>query len=118
MDDCEFTFGGRHYRVTAPFDAGAALSAARRVGVAAEWLDGGTPGDDPTRHEDWWRLSDVLSRIERENDDGSREPMAWGESLHDDLDDMRDAVALFEVAARHLAIAQLQSLPPDQCGAA
>ena len=117
MDEFEFTLGGHVYRVTAPFDAGAALSAARRVRVTAAWLEGGAPADDPTRADDWFRLSDVLSIVERANADGTIERMASGELLHADLT-IRDAAALFEQAARHLAIAQLQSLPDDQCGAA
>ena len=116
MSENSFTLGGRVYRVTAPFDAGAALSAAKRVRVAAAWLDGGAPADDPTRPEDWFRLSDVLAIVERENNDGSHERMAYGELLHDDLEDMRDAVALFECAARHVACEQLQALPVDCFG--
>ena len=82
------------YRVVAPFDAGAALSAARRVRVAAAWMDGGAPGDDPTRADDWFRLSDVLAIVERENNDGSHERMACGELLHDDLTTARCRCAL------------------------
>ncbi|MGB5083529.1 MAG: hypothetical protein WBO09_02755 [Methylocystis silviterrae] len=117
MDDCEFTLGGRLYRVIAPFDGGTALSAAKRVRVTAAWLDGGAAADDPTRADDWFRLSDVLACVERANDDGSLERMASGELLHADLT-IRDAAALFERAAHHVAIAELQSLPTEQCGAA
>ncbi|MGJ0504633.1 MAG: hypothetical protein ACR65X_13015 [Methylocystis sp.] len=113
----EFTFGGRRYSIRAPFDAGAALSAARRLRVLAEYFEEGAPfAGDPTTPDDGWLLSDVLSRVERSNDDGTREAMAWGELLHDDLDDMRDAVALFECAARQVACEQLQSMSRDYFG--
>ena len=74
MNEHAFIFGGRRYHITSQFDAGSALSAARRLRVLASYLDDGAP--------------------------------------------MRDAVALFEHAARHVAIAQLDALPVDYCGTA
>ena len=121
MSEHEFIFGGRHYRVTAPFDAGAALSAAKRLHVLAGYLDAGAPfAGDPTTPFDAWRLSDVLACIERENEDGAVYPMARGERLHPELErqPMSAAVELFECAARAVAIEQLDALSPDYCGKA
>jgi hypothetical protein len=121
MNEHAFIFGGRRYHITSQFDAGSALSAARRLRVLASYLDDGAPfAGDPTTLEDGWLLSDVLSRVERSNDDGEVYRMACGERLHPELEraPMRDAVALFEHAARHVAIAQLDALSPDYCGKA
>ena len=54
MSEHEFTFGGHRYRIVAPFDAGSALSAARRLRVLAEYLSGAPFAGDPTTPDDGW----------------------------------------------------------------